>query len=177
MSEDRPPPADEPCSFGTGNPARLCVVSAKQGRSFTVSVRSLGRPAFAARNCFGGVGKEERRRTRNVTNERLFSMDVKFFDNKIEKFLNTLNPETTARALRTIDLLEAFGHELGFPHSKKVESRLFELRIRGRQEVRLLYTFHQDAAVVLHGFIKKSERTPLREIEVARRKLKALDTQ
>ena len=104
-------------------------------------------------------------------------MHIKFFDDKIEKFINALNPETAGRVLRTIDLLEMFGHQLGLPHSKKVEHRLFELRVRGKQEVRLFYTFHQGEAVIFHGFIKKSERAPSKEIENARRKLKMLDHQ
>jgi len=102
-------------------------------------------------------------------------MNVKFFD-KIEKFIDSLEESTIARVLRTIDLLEMFGHELGLPHSKKIEPRLFELRIRGRQEVRLFYTFHHSTAVIVHGFIKKSERIPLKEIDNARRKLKELDS-
>ena len=103
-------------------------------------------------------------------------MNIKFFDNKIEKFVDTLDEETIARLLRTIDLLELFGHELGLPHSKKVEPRIFELRVRGKQEVRMLYTFHGGEAILFHCFVKKSQRIPRKEIKLARQKLKALDS-
>ena len=102
-------------------------------------------------------------------------MEIKFFDNKIESFIDSLDRQVIARLLRALDLLLTFGHELGMPHSKKVASRLFELRVRGKQEIRIFYAFHSGAAVLLHGFIKKSQRTPKREIEMARQKLKALD--
>lgn len=102
-------------------------------------------------------------------------MNVKFLDNKIERFISALDAETAARLLRTIDLLEIFGHELGFPHSKKVEPRLFELRVRGKQEIRVFYAFHGGGAVLLHGFVKKSQRIPQKELKAARERLRALD--
>ena len=48
---------------------------------------------------------------------------------------------TIAKILRTFDLLEEFGNKLGPPHSKKVKNNIFELRIRGREEIRIFYTF------------------------------------
>lgn len=67
-----------------------------------------------------------------------------------------------------------FGHTLGLPHSKKVHAKLFELRSRGKQEVRIFYAFHKDAAVLLHGFVKKSRRIPKKEIRTALQKLQHL---
>lgn len=102
-------------------------------------------------------------------------MKVKFFNNGIEKFINSLEKSSTARVLRTIDLLEMFGSELGSPHTKKIEPRLFELRVRGKQEIRIFYTFSNGEIILLHGFIKKSQRIPKKEIEIARHRKEALD--
>jgi phage-related protein len=102
-------------------------------------------------------------------------MTIHFFDGGIERFIEALERPTIAKVLRTIDLLERFGHQLGMPHSRRIDRRLFELRIRGQQEVRLLYTFHKDTIVLLHGFIKKSHRIPVRESATAAQKLRALD--
>ena len=74
-----------------------------------------------------------------------------------------------------IDLLERFGNQLGLPHSKKVAQTLFELRISGKQEIRIFYTFHDKEIVLLHGFVKKSSRIPKRELENAKHRLAALD--
>jgi phage-related protein len=68
-----------------------------------------------------------------------------------------------------------FGHELGLPHSKNIAKNLFELRVRGTQEVRLFYAFHERKALILHGFIKKSKRIPARELQIANKKLKDLE--
>lgn len=102
-------------------------------------------------------------------------MNVRFFDARLEKFIGSLEKSTIAKVLRTIDLLEMFGHKLDFPHRKKIHARLFELRIRGKQEVRIFYAFHKDDAVLLHGFVKKSNRIPKRELSVALQKLHTLD--
>ena len=99
---------------------------------------------------------------------------ILFFDSSVEDFILSLEKQTTAKVLRVIDLLGKFGHHLSLPHSKKISADLFELRIRGRQEVRIFYTFQQGSAVILHGFIKKSQVTPAREIEQAKKKLKGL---
>ena len=102
-------------------------------------------------------------------------MEIKILDGSLEEFIESLQKSTIAKVLRTIDLLEEFGPKLGMPHSKKISVHLFELRIRGAQEIRIFYTFHKSQIYLLHGFIKKSERTPKKEICVALQKLKKLD--
>lgn len=101
-------------------------------------------------------------------------MNIRFFDTQLEKFIHSLDEVTIAKVLRTIDLLEMFGHKLTLPHSKKVHAQLLELRIRGKQEVRIFYTFHRDEAVLLHSFVKKSKRIPTKEMRTALQKLKHL---
>jgi len=102
-------------------------------------------------------------------------MEIKILDGSLEEFIESLQKSTIAKVLRTIDLLEEFGPKLGMPHSKKISVYLFELRIRGAQEIRIFYTFHKSQIYLLHGFIKKLERTPKKEICVALQKLKKLD--
>lgn len=102
-------------------------------------------------------------------------MQVKLFDDKLEEFIQELEKPTLAKVLRTIDLLEKFGHQLEMPHSKKIDNRLFELRVRGQLEVRIIYTFHKDTIVLLHGFIKKSQQILGKELRASRQKLLALD--
>ena len=58
------------------------------------------------------------------------------FDHQVEKFITSLEKPTIAKVLRTIDLLEHFGYQLGLPQSKKVKNNLFELRIHGQQPTR-----------------------------------------
>jgi phage-related protein len=100
-------------------------------------------------------------------------MDIRL-EASVEKFILSLEKHTIAKVLRHLELLERFGHKLDMPHSKKIGSDYFELRIRGKQEVRIFYVFKKGAALLFHGFVKKSQKTPQREIEQAKRKLKGL---
>lgn len=102
-------------------------------------------------------------------------MEIKFFNTDIEEFINKLDAQTTAKTLRTLDLLETFSNKLGMPHSKKIETHLYELRIRGTKEVRIIYCFHKNAIILLHAFIKKTQKLPQRTIELAKNRLNSLD--
>ncbi|MBI2415136.1 MAG: type II toxin-antitoxin system RelE/ParE family toxin [Candidatus Kerfeldbacteria bacterium] len=92
----------------------------------------------------------------------------------VEDFVHSLESSTIAKILRTIDLLEHFGHRLGMPHSKKMRDGFFELRIRGRQEVRIFYIFSHGKALLVHAFIKKSQKTPQKELKLALSKILSL---
>lgn len=93
----------------------------------------------------------------------------------VEKFIETLGKTTHARTMRGIELLERFNYELRLPHSKKIKKDLFELRIRGKQDVRIFYTFYKNEIILLHGCVKKSQKIPKRELEYVVEKLKNLD--
>jgi phage-related protein len=48
---------------------------------------------------------------------------------------------------------------------------LIELRVRGRQEVRVLYVFAMGERIyLLHGFVKKTQTTPKKELDIARQR-------
>lgn len=102
-------------------------------------------------------------------------MEIIFNDNKVKDFIENLEESTISKVFQMIDLLKKFGNELRMPHSKKISKDLFELRIRGKQEIRIFYTFKK-GAVLLHGFIKKDFKTPKKEITLAKKRLKEIDS-
>lgn len=77
-----------------------------------------------------------------------------------------------AKLGHNLDLLEQYGHNLGMPHAKPLGDSLMELRVRsgrGRQEVRVFYIFvKQHRIYLLHGFVKKTQVTPKKELDIAR---------
>lgn len=101
-------------------------------------------------------------------------MEVHYYDKAIKEFINELEEPTLSRTLRIISLMQRFGNLLGLPYSRALGSSLFELRVRGRQEIRLFYTFYQSQALLLHGFVKKTRKTPQSEIDAARKRLRVL---
>jgi len=89
----------------------------------------------------------------------------------VESFIRKQSSTTIAKILRSIDLLEKYGPRIGMPHSKKISQDLYELRIRGRQEIRILYTLRKHEIILLHGFRKQTRKTPRKEITTAQRRL------
>lgn len=75
---------------------------------------------------------------------------------------------------RLTNLLEEFGLDLRMPHSRAMGGGLFELRPKGREGIaRVFYCMKVGRKiVVLHSFIKKTNETPKRELELARHRQK-----
>jgi hypothetical protein len=101
-------------------------------------------------------------------------MKIIIFDPALERFIESLEKTTVARVLRSIDLLAEFGNTLGMPHSKHIKMHLFELRVHGRQEIRIFYMFSKSQAILLYGYVKKSQKTPKKELNKAFHALKQL---
>lgn len=71
-------------------------------------------------------------------------------------------------------LLTEFGIELRLPHSRPMGAGLFELRPKGKEGIaRVFYCMLvEKRIVILHGFIKKTEETPRKELEIAIKRMK-----
>jgi phage-related protein len=102
-------------------------------------------------------------------------MDIVFITEDVKAFISTLPPESRRKASKLISLLCEAGHLIRMPHSKPLGHGIFELRIRGDQEVRMLYIYQDAKAVVLHCFLKKTDEVPQREIDIALERKRLLD--
>lgn len=70
-----------------------------------------------------------------------------------------------------------FGWPVGMPLVRKLDAGLWELRATLASGIaRVFFTMVENEAILLHGFIKKSEKTPLTELETARKRKRALET-
>ena len=96
--------------------------------------------------------------------------------NEVVMFISKLQNDTKAKVARHLDLLAKYNYSLRMPYSKKLLNNIFELRVKGRQEIRLMYTFRKNKILLLNGFIKKTNKTPRVEIEKTINRIKALDT-
>ena len=92
----------------------------------------------------------------------------------VKAFIDRLSYKPQARVYNTIELLEEFGTKLGFPHAKKVTNTpLWELRILGEKSLRIFYIAQTGKTfLLLHGFTKKTQKTPKKEIKTALERLK-----
>lgn len=62
-----------------------------------------------------------------------------------------------------------YGWPLGMPVVRKLDRDLWEVRSRLDNRIaRLLFTIYEDKTVLLHGFIKKSQKTPKEDLNLAK---------
>jgi phage-related protein len=98
---------------------------------------------------------------------------IGYYNQTVEQAVLRLPPGLLARYLRLTDLMLEFGPNLGMPHTRAMGEGLFELRVKGPEGIaRVFYcTVVQRRIVMLHAFIKKSQKTPKRELDIAKRRL------
>jgi phage-related protein len=95
----------------------------------------------------------------------------------VDAEVEALPEDMRARLARIAKLIEAQGLEhVGEPHVKHVETRLWEMRLKGRSGIsRALYVTAIDRRVVIvRVFVKKTEKTPRREIDLALSRAKSV---
>jgi phage-related protein len=91
----------------------------------------------------------------------------------VRKFLNSISITARAKAMKLIEFLTESGVLLKEPYTRQVRGKIRELRIKDSQgAIRILYfTFTGRRFILLHGFIKKTEKTPIRDIELAEKRM------
>ncbi|MCD8005524.1 MAG: type II toxin-antitoxin system RelE/ParE family toxin [Oscillospiraceae bacterium] len=89
----------------------------------------------------------------------------------VKDFLMSLDVKMRAKMLRSIAFLEANGADAREPVSKHLGDGIFELRAQfGNNVTRVLYFFFVgNKAILTNGFIKKTQKTPISEIDKAKR--------
>jgi phage-related protein len=91
----------------------------------------------------------------------------------VPEWLRSLDKED--RRAIGLDLMRVqFGWPIGMPLVRSLKDGLWEVRsaLPSRRIARLLLCFHESEIVVVHGFIKKTQRTPVEDIDLARRRMR-----
>ena len=72
--------------------------------------------------------------------------------------------------------MEIYGPDLGIPHTRSMGSGLFELRLKAAEGIARVFfcTVVAKKIVILHQFVKKSDKTPVRDLEIARNRMKEI---
>ena len=65
-----------------------------------------------------------------------------------------------------------FGWPIGMPVVEKLDRDLWEVRTILKNRIsRVLFTIYENQIVLLHGFIKKSQKTPVEDLELAQKRM------
>lgn len=99
---------------------------------------------------------------------------ITYYSDSLQEEILAMPAGFLGRYLRYADRMEVYGPDLGMPHTRAMGDGLFELRLKAAEGIaRVLYCTIVDRKIVmLHQFIKKTDKTPSRELETARRRMK-----
>ena len=105
-----------------------------------------------------------------------FMWQIRFFNKRVQNDLTSWPVGIYADFLRLANLMEVHGADLRLPHSRTMGKGLFELRCSGTEGIgRAFYcTMVGQEIVILHSFIKKTQETPDRDMQLARKRLKEI---
>ncbi|MEX0805189.1 MAG: type II toxin-antitoxin system RelE/ParE family toxin [Candidatus Binatia bacterium] len=94
----------------------------------------------------------------------------------VADFIDHLAPQAQAKFIRSLELLEQYGLLLREPWVKSIQgiSKLMELRFTSFGEIYRIFFFPASGRklILLHGFKKKSQDTPKRELQTAEARMK-----
>ncbi|AZQ54931.1 type II toxin-antitoxin system RelE/ParE family toxin [Burkholderia cenocepacia] len=100
--------------------------------------------------------------------------EIQFFNERVALGVASLPTTLLARYFALADRMERYGPNLGEPHSRSMGNGLYEMRLKGVEGIaRVFYCAIVERRIVMpHCYVKKTPRTPLKELEIARRRLK-----
>jgi phage-related protein len=95
-------------------------------------------------------------------------------ENPVKNFIESLEKKDKAKIFRIFQNIEGYGLLSVLPHVKKlVGTPFWEIRILGQNNIRIIYiTYTQESIFVLHGFLKKTQKTPNKELDIALNRFK-----
>jgi phage-related protein len=99
---------------------------------------------------------------------------ISYYSDKVQKDILDLPPGLRGRYFALTYRMELHGPNLGEPHSKAFGNGLLELRIKSAEGIaRVFYcTLINKQVVVLHSFVKKTNKTPAKEKRLAETRMK-----
>jgi len=94
----------------------------------------------------------------------------------IKNWLIGLDIKTKAKIFKNIEMLKEFNINLKAPYVKPLEDKLYELRTKDSKGIyRIIYfAYTNKTFYLLNGFVKKSQKTPKNEIELAKSRMKEI---
>ena len=101
---------------------------------------------------------------------------ISYYSDDLQKQITELPDTLAAKYVVLTRRMIALGPNLGEPHTKAFGDGLFELRLKGAEGIARVFfcTLVGKRIVMLHSFIKKSDRTPVRERALAENRMKEI---
>jgi len=98
---------------------------------------------------------------------------ITFYSERVEKGTLSFPAGILANLLHILDMIEELGPNLGKPYTAPMGKGLYEIRAKGKEGIgrSLFCTVKGKEVIILHSFIKKTQKTPQKELKLARRRM------
>lgn len=99
---------------------------------------------------------------------------ILFYNEQVRDSIANLPKLLKARCIALLDRMENHGPNLGPPHTESIGEGLFELRIKAQEGIARVFfcTLVGQKIVLLHSFIKKTQKIPKKDLDIAKERLK-----
>ena len=101
------------------------------------------------------------------------SWKITFYNEKVERNTLAFPKGILANFIHIAEMIEQFGPALGKPYTAPMGNGLFEIRAKGKEGIgRSLYCMVKgQEIVILNSFIKKTQKTPKKELDLAKKRM------
>ena len=98
---------------------------------------------------------------------------ILYFSEGVQQAIDSWPAGIRAYYARITERMTVFGPNLGMPFTRSMGHGLFEIRARGKEGIGRAFfcTVVDQKIIILHAFIKKSQKTPSKELKIARRRM------
>ena len=104
------------------------------------------------------------------------SYQLQFYNSKVQSAIEAWPTGISVSFVRIAEQIVVSGPNLGMPYTRPFGDGLFEIRAKGAEGIGRAFfcCLVRRRVVILHGFIKKTQATPAKELEIARKRLKEI---
>ena len=101
---------------------------------------------------------------------------ISYYSREVQEDIMSLPVTLQARYIGLTQRMLEYGPNFGLPHTDAFGGGLFELRLKSADGIARVFfcTMVEQEIIMLHSFIKKTQKTPLKEIKLAKQRMKEL---
>ena len=107
----------------------------------------------------------------------LMEWEIVYYSTDLQQSLLEFPDGLQARFVHLTERMQRFGPNLGMPHTRPMGKGLFELRMKSKEGIgRVFFCILSDQRIMmLHALVKKSAKTPAKELKIARARMKEVN--
>src|SRR5438067_7345709 len=100
--------------------------------------------------------------------------EIVYYGDVVQNAILAFPARLQARYIHLTERMFTFGPDLGMPHTRAMGQGLFELRLKSKEGIGRVFFCNRPnrRIMMLHAFVKKSAKTPPKELKIARQRMK-----